>query len=182
MMNKCCFLLLLCQSFPATIFAQSKHEKIKAQLKLIDRLVGKWEVETEYTSRTGEVRKEQGIYEVSWALDSTYLKWTGHLTNPETGRQWEYISWLTFDSEKEAYRQTYLYSRSANIITEYGHFDSAVKTLITTTTLHLPDGVTERLRNEVNLSKPDELTYLGFAKFDDAEEVNNFKVVMRRKR
>lgn len=163
------------------VFAQSAHEEIKGRLKVISSLLGNWTTESRYESRTGQVSIEKGSARISWALDSTYLQWTAETTNTETGRQREHISWITFDKEKNAYRQTYLYSRSANVIIEYGQWEPETKIFSTEVTLNLPDGTIEQLRNEISFKDSDKLVYESWAKFDDAEAVNNFTHKMTRK-
>ena len=161
-------------------FAQTQHEKIKNRMHLLETMLGKWEVESEFTSRSGKVRREKGIYEFSWALDSTYFKWSGKLTNIENERKRTFVCWITWDEKKDAYVQTYLFSKSARQTTVYGQFDSTSLTYITHTTFQLSDGVTEILRNEISLKNPDQLNFAAWAKFDDALEVNNHNSVLNR--
>jgi len=175
------FYLLFLLSIGGGVLAQSTHEEIKSRLMSLSPLVGDWNTESRYESRTGKVSIEKGTASISWALDSTYLKWTAETTNRETGRQREYMSWITFDKERNAYRQTYMYSRSANVIIEYGQWSPETRIFSTEVTLNLPDGTVEQLRNEIIFNESDKLVYKSWAKFDDAQAVQNYTSTMTRK-
>lgn len=179
-MKKLIFLSLILSSSSGAVLAQSTHEEIKDRLKRLSPLLGSWSVESKYESRNGALAIEKGMAQISWTLDSTYLKWTSTLTNSETGNQREYTSLITFDSSENAYRQTYFYSGSARIITEYGQWNEGRAILTTKATLNLPDGTVEQLRNEFSLENDKRLIYLSWAKFDSAPEVNNFELIMTR--
>ncbi len=174
------FLVIATLLLTNSLCAQSRHDQIKAQLKQLTTLVGNWEVASRFESRSGEVRMEEGSAQISWALDSTYFQWSAQLVNVETGRQRKYISWITFDTKEEAYRQTYLYSRTDNIITNHGEWDPASQTLTSSLSLVLSDGTNELLRTELSLLDPNVLVSLSYAKFDDAEEVNNMQMTLKR--
>ena len=165
-----------------SIYAQTKHEKIKIKMKALEAMIGAWEVKSSYTDRSGSISESVGIHVVSWELDSTYFKWFAKMRNVKTGREREFVSWISYDQEIDQYRQTYLYSGSANQIVELGNVDLSKSMFITTTTLELSDGVTEFLRNEVSFKKPDQMIYVSWAKFDNAPPVNNYQSVMNRKR
>ncbi len=171
------FVLWVC---PESLSAQTRHDQIKAQLKQLTTLVGNWEVASRFESRSGKVRMEEGSAQISWALDSTYFQWSAQLVNVETGRKRKYISWITFDTQEEAYRQTFLYSRTDNIITNHGKWDPASRTLTSFLSLILSDGTKELLRTELSLLDPNLLVSRSYAKFDDAAEVNNMEMTLKR--
>ena len=127
--------------------AQSTNQEIKMKMKPFSEMIGEWHEESSYENREGKVSGEEGTISIAWALDSTYLRWEARITSKETGRKRQYSSWITYDTEQGQYRQIYLYSGSANVITEYGQWVEAGTVFTTTTVLNLPDGTTERLRN-----------------------------------
>ena len=160
--------------------AQSTHQEIKTRMKPFSEMIGEWHEESTYENREGKVSEEEGTISIAWALDSTYLRWEARITSKETGRQRQYSSWITYDTALGQYRQIYLYSGSANVITEYGQWVEAGIIFTTTTVLNLPDGTTERLRNALLMQGRDKILYLSWASFDDAPEVNNYKSTLTR--
>lgn len=180
-MTKIIYILLLFSFlFSNETFAQTRHAKIKNKMKLLKTLLGNWDVESEFTARSGNVRREKGVYEISWALDSTYFKWSGQLTNIKSKKKRKFICWITFDDKKNTFKQIFMYSKSATQIIALGRLDSTSLTYITHTKFQLSDGVTEILRNEISLKNPNQLEFKTWAKFDDALEVNNLNSILTR--
>ncbi len=161
--------------------AQSKHDRIKERLKQIETVIGSWEVEAQYTPRSGEVQKEKGQYDISWALDSTYFHWHGTFTNVATGNTRYFLSLITYDQSENAYIQTYFLGKTTEQLTELGKYDADRRIFTTHLLLTSSDGSIEYLRNDLDLSDPDRLEYLGWAMFDGAEAVNNFTAYMVRR-
>jgi len=167
------FLLVGFLATPDQANAQSKHQKIKSALMSLSAVTGSWQVESKFTPRKGDPVIEQGQYIISWALDSTYLQWTGSLVNQATGKSRQFQCWITYDTKQHHYKQIYFYTRTDNQVVLKGTFNAVENKYITETTLHLSDGVTEVLRNELILKDGTHIQK-SFARFDDAPEVQNF--------
>lgn len=160
--------------------AQSKHQQIKSALGAISNIIGRWNVESEFTPRTGNPVNEKGTYNIEWALDSTYIQWSAQMTNTSTGRVRQFQSWITYKVEDAQYHQIYFYTRTDRQIVTTGTFDINKRKLITTTTFTLPDGVTEVLRSEVSLNNNQEIEQSSYASFDQAPEIHNYQAKWMR--
>lgn len=168
--------LFLLVSFLTTVGqanAQSKHQEIKSALKSISAITGSWEVESKFIPRKGEPVLEKGHYNISWALDSTYLQWSATLINQTSGKSRQFQCWITYNTKEDLYKQTYFYTRTDNQVVLEGTYNAVENKYSTETTLHLSDGVTEVLRNELMLQDSVH-TQTSYARFDDAPEVKNY--------
>ncbi len=173
-----CVLTLLLVSLG---MAQSKHEQIKSQMALLSPLLGSWEVTARFEARSGKVRNETGTYHIDWALDSTYFQWKGEFTYGE-GKQRQFMCWITYDIDKGAYKQLFMYSKSARQIAVEGSFNQDTEVYTTKTTISHSDGTTEWLRSEWPLNSSGKITQTSYARFGQGgEEVMNYIAEMSKK-
>ena len=165
---------------PTILVSQSRHAQIKTELAHLSTYVGNWNVESKFTSRSGNTRIERGTYRLRWALDSTYIQWEAELTNIGTDRRRCFLSMVTYDPTSEDYVQTYFYSRRPNKITVNGTFDRVEGSFVTQTVLTLSDGTREDLRNVLSMETADRAVSRAWASFDGGKEVNNATAVWTR--
>ncbi len=170
---------VVCVLLASLTTAQTMHNDIKSKLKVLSPLSGNWVVNTEMISRDGKLTKETGSYEITWALDSTYLRWTAMLRNSTGGLPRQFICWLTYDTEKSKYRLTYIYSRVSLMVVEFGDYDGEKKILSTTTTLNLPQG-DEYLRTELRQQDQNHFHFKSWSRFGDEGEFNDFSATLVR--
>ena len=160
--------------------AQSTHTEIKSQLKLLEELIGEWSITTENISHSGIRSEETSTYAIYWALDSTYIVREGSLTNSASNRTRSFISWLTYDTERQKFKMVFFYDRRSTQIIEYGSIEDSMK-FVTYTSFVIGNGVTEHIGHVLDLRNPDLIDSRAWIRLDNAEEANTFSAVWARK-
>lgn len=180
-MNRLLILVILTCCCSLTTRSQSNHEVIKSNLRNLAVFVGQWNVTTENISHSGVRSEETGTYEITWALDSTYITRTASLTNTTSNRTRQFVSWLTFDTSVDKFKMVFFYDKRSNQIIEYGTYDQQAMTFTTFTSFEIENGITEYIRHVLDLKDPKRIESRAWIRLDDAEEANNFTAIWNRK-
>lgn len=121
------FLLNLVIGIPFLTFNRIRINENEGLHKLLF-LNGIWDVQTKQILINGEEIHEQGQAEISFILDSTYLKLEVELCRQESCRS--YLQLISYDQESSTYTSRYFYNGTAITVLEKGYWDFPEHTLV----------------------------------------------------
>jgi Protein of unknown function (DUF1579) len=156
----------------------SDFTKIHEAMSKLAPFVGKWDAVAIFHNRDGTVVENDGIWEINWALEETYLEF--HVAMHRKGDPTHhngFVTFITYNPRTEQYDLTYFYTHSALRVSETGVWDEKTKHLLTKAFIPLEDGVRdENVRTIHDLSDPNKITHTHYNRYSN-EAAERLQVV-----
>ena len=159
---------------------------IKQRMREVATFAGSWRATTAFHNREGQAPeyREAGTYEISWILDSTYLRWDISLHGPLTGQERSMVIMMTYNPDSLRYEVTYFYSGSPLRVFEAGEYDTTRKEFRTRAFIPREDGIRdENVRTISRITTANDILYEHYSRYsDEGAERNDFTAVLHRVR
>jgi hypothetical protein len=163
--------------------AQVRSDEIKANMVVLQPLIGTWRVAATFHARNGDIELDDGTFRIASVLDGSYLQVNATLYrhgHPESAHS--FIQLITFNPGTKKYDVTYFYSRSALRVSEQGQFDATSRAFTTTAYILQEDGVrNENVRTAMQILNLHHLKYTHYSRYDnEAAETMDLEMVFTR--
>jgi hypothetical protein len=187
-MKKSSAVILVVSLFCCLAGAQNRaQDVVKEKMKELSFFCGKWKASAVFHSREVGVPgyTESGTYNISWALDSTYLKWEIEFqdtSKPKTGMKRFMLILMTYNALTETYEQHSFQNSSTFRVFETGDLDKIHNEFRTVAFFPMEDGIRdENVRSVTIVKPPEEIIYEHYSRYsDELEERNDFSVRLYR--